>query len=415
MTGESKQPDPILDFFRFVDAQPTMASTRLLSRILLKFRRMAGAEAGTVFLVSGRGAHRALSAAAVQNDRVRIRLSELRVPIDGGTIAGYVALTGKTLILPDVYHLPADVPFRFNPANEKRGYRTRSMLCFPLLNANDRVIGVVQLINRHVPGVADPVPFDAALADLVVPVASVLGNVVERAALMERITAKNALLAEQNSELAEQRQAIERLQHETEDAFMTSIRLLARAAEIHDEDTGNHIVRVNEYAYYLACVLGMPQAFCNEIRYSAQLHDVGKMSVDAAILHKRGPLTAEERAEMNRHPLYGWQILSVSPRLAMAAEIALCHHEKWDGTGYPNNKKGEEIPLSARITQFADIYDALRAERPYKPAFDHDRAVAILTVGDDRIDPKGHFDPSLIEAFRTHHEHFDRIWRDLAD
>jgi len=99
----------------------------------------------------------------------------------------------------------------------------------------------------------------------------------------------------------------------------------------------------------------------------------------------------------------------------MGAEIALNHHEKWDGTGYPNGIAGADIPLSARIVQLADVYDALRSERPYKPAFSHAKSVDILTHGDDRIDPHAHFDPVLIELFARQHLAFAQIWDRLQD
>ena len=194
-----------------------------------------------------------------------------------------------------------------------------------------------------------------------------------------------------------------------------TIYFLARAAEIYDEGTGNHIRRVNEYSYFLAQTLGMDQAFCDEIHYSAQLHDLGKISVNPTVLGKAGPLSDAERQEMDNHTIYGHRILSQSPLLAMAAEIALNHHEKWDGTGYPNALRSEQIPLSARITQIADIYDALRTARPYKPAFDHATARTIILTGDARIDSAGHFDPRLVEAFADTHADFDRIWRELSD
>jgi HD-GYP domain-containing protein (c-di-GMP phosphodiesterase class II) len=99
----------------------------------------------------------------------------------------------------------------------------------------------------------------------------------------------------------------------------------------------------------------------------------------------------------------------------MGAEIALYHHEKWDGTGYPNGVAGDAIPMSARIVQMADIYDALRSERPYKPSFSHAKTVKIMTQGDDRIDPHGHFDPALVALFADHHKDFERIWDRLKD
>ena len=99
----------------------------------------------------------------------------------------------------------------------------------------------------------------------------------------------------------------------------------------------------------------------------------------------------------------------------MAAEIAQGHHEKWAGGGYPNGWQGEQIPLSARIVAMADIYDALRSARPYKPAFSHEKTVAIMTEGDDRLDPREHFDPALLDLFRNHHQEFDEIYRRLHD
>jgi HD-GYP domain-containing protein (c-di-GMP phosphodiesterase class II) len=194
-----------------------------------------------------------------------------------------------------------------------------------------------------------------------------------------------------------------------------TVYFLVRAAQIYDEGTGNHTRRVNEYSFFLAQTMGMDAAFCDEIHYSAQLHDLGKITVDPIVLGKAGPLSEIERHEMDNHTIYGHRILSQSPNLAMAADIALNHHEKWDGTGYPNALRGEDIPLAARITQVADIYDALRTARPYKPAFDHETARSIIISGDARIDSVGHFDPRLAEAFSDTHADFDRIWRELSD
>ncbi|MBV9521977.1 MAG: HD-GYP domain-containing protein [Alphaproteobacteria bacterium] len=218
-----------------------------------------------------------------------------------------------------------------------------------------------------------------------------------------------------NARLRAQSRVIAALQAESEDAFMLSIRLLAKAAELHDEVTGNHILRVNEYAFALAKGLGRPRAWCEEIRYSAQLHDVGKLSIDTAVLQKKGRLSAAQWREMRRHPLYGYEILRSSPRLAMAADIARCHHEKWDGSGYPAGLAGTEIPLAARIVAVADIYDALRAARPYKPGLSHEEACAIMLEGDGRIEPRAHFDPEVLGAFARDHAMMDRVWTNLQD
>jgi len=252
-------------------------------------------------------------------------------------------------------------------------------------------------------------------AGLIVPVNHIVGSAIERADMLQSIKAKNVRLRDRNKTLAEQRERITALQEETEEAFQLSINLLARAAEVHDTSTASHVLRVNEYSYFIARRHGMPTQFCDEIRSSAQLHDVGKMSVDGKVLRKKGPLDDDERVEMNQHPFYGYQILESSDRLQMAAAIALNHHERWDGTGYPNGRRGEDVPIEARIVALADIYDALRSARPYKPVFSHAEAVKIILEGDHRLDPDGHLDPELQRLFAKHHDGMAEIWDRLSD
>jgi HD-GYP domain-containing protein (c-di-GMP phosphodiesterase class II) len=407
--------DQVLEFLQFVEGQKNQTVSQLLDKVLRKSRLMTGAEAGTIFIARGRGSKRWLEPASIQNDAVRVKRADFIVPIGPGTIAGYVAHKGRTVLIDDVYDIPRRSPYQFDPKFERRNYKTRSMFCFPLRNLQSEVIGVVQLINCRPHKRRGPVPFATDVEHLVAPIARVVGHSIERAEMLDQIKAKNRTLSARNRQLAESRTRIEALQEETEAAFKVSVTLLARAAEIHDEETGNHIIRVNEYSYAIAKILDMPDPWCDELRYSAQLHDVGKMSVDAAVLKKKGPLDSAERDEMNRHTVYGYQILTASPRLSMGAEIALNHHEKWDGTGYPKGIRGDAIPLSARIVQMADIYDALRSERPYKPSFSHAKTVKIMTKGDDRIDPHGHFDPRLVALFADNHHDFDRIWNELKD
>ncbi len=407
--------DAIVEFLAYVDSQPRQSVRGLLDRILSQSRKLTGAEAGTIFMMRQGGGKRWLEAVRAQNDSVPVASRGFVVPLPSPTIAGYTAEAGRAVIVDDVYAIPASKRYHFNPAFERDGYRTVSMLCFPLKNHNGKVLGVVQLINRKARRRVKPVPFGPDQTQLVAPVARVVAGVLERTMMLDQIRKKNVELARRNRALATQQARIAALQDETEEAFMMSITLLARAAEIHDEGTGNHIVRVNEYSHYVAQLAGLPEVFCTEIRYSAQLHDVGKLSVDAAVLKKPGRLTQDERVEMDNHVIYGKQILERSPRLRMAAEIAAAHHEKWDGTGYPNRLKGEDIPLAARIVALADVYDALRAERPYKPPFDHDKTMDIMLNGDDRIDPAAHFDPALLDLLRTNHQGLADIWQRLHD
>ncbi|MFC1583072.1 HD domain-containing phosphohydrolase [Candidatus Neomarinimicrobiota bacterium] len=201
---------------------------------------------------------------------------------------------------------------------------------------------------------------------------------------------------------------------ETEDAFLYTIEALARAAEANDEDTGQHIHRVNEYSRSLAEKMGMDAEFVRSIHYSAQMHDVGKIHVHPDILRKPGKLTKQELGRMMLHPTAGAQILGGAPRLEMARQIASGHHEKYDGGGYPQGLTGEDIPLAARIVTMADIYDALRQERSYKPSFSHEKAFQIISEGDGRVNPEN-FDPQVLDAFREIHDQFDEIYESHRD
>jgi HD-GYP domain-containing protein (c-di-GMP phosphodiesterase class II) len=399
----------LVDFLEFIDRGRTYSLERLLERVLLKARQVTHAEAGTIFIVRRDGARRHLEPGSVQNDAVRIARRKLLLPVTRRSIAGYVAATGETLFLDDLYAIPKQRPYRFHHESDAAtGYLSKTMLAFPLRNDEGAVVAVVQLINRRPPGSKRPLPFQKRHAALIAPVEHFAGRAIERSALAETIVAANERLKAQQA-------TISALQRETEAAFKLSVHLLARAAELHDEVTGNHILRVNEYAYALARAAGQPAAWCAEIRYSAQLHDVGKMSIDAAVLRKKGALDPAEWTEMRRHPLYGYEILRQSPRLAMAADIARCHHEKWDGSGYPAGLAGEAIPLAARIVAVVDVYDALRAPRPYKEGLSHEEACRVLLDGDARTRPAEQFDPALLALFRTHHAAFDAIWTKLRD
>ena len=202
--------------------------------------------------------------------------------------------------------------------------------------------------------------------------------------------------------------------NELEEAFEYTTNALARAAEVNDDNTGKHIKRVNSFARLISEELGLDEDFCRRIYNSAQMHDVGKIYVDKEILRKPGKLTDEEFLEIKKHPVYGEKIIGDSKYLKMAAEIAKNHHEKYDGSGYPEGKYGADIPLSARIVFIADIYDALRSERPYKKGFTHEEAYKIITEGDGRIEPKN-FDPEVLRAFKTVHKNFDLVYNQLKD
>jgi putative two-component system response regulator len=157
------------------------------------------------------------------------------------------------------------------------------------------------------------------------------------------------------------------------------------------------------------------------LEQAAPLHDIGKVAVPDHVLFKPGPLTKEEFEIIKDHTTFGADIIRKTemivgdnPLLKIAEEIACSHHEKWDGSGYPNGSKGEEIPLSARLMSIADVYDALISERPYKKAFSHEKAVDIILRGDGRTRPE-EFDPMLLRCFERIHPQFDEIAHTFVD
>jgi hypothetical protein len=189
---------------------------------------------------------------------------------------------------------------------------------------------------------------------------------------------------------------LERAFSELEIAQAETVRRLSMAVEFRDEDTGAHIERIGRFSTLLGEHVGMDPDFCATLTHAAPLHDVGKVAIPDAILLKPGELTAEERAIVETHAEEGHRLLrgSSSSILDLAATIALSHHEKWDGTGYPRGVKGEAIPIEGRIVAVADVFDALTTDRVYRRAFTVEEAVEMM------LEQRGrHFDPVLLDAF----------------
>lgn len=187
---------------------------------------------------------------------------------------------------------------------------------------------------------------------------------------------------------------------------------LARAGEYRDEETGNHVIRMAKYSRIIAEQLGFSKEEADVIEMAAPMHDIGKIGIRDDILLKPGKLTSKEFEVMKNHTVIGYDILKDSPSkfLQMGAIIALGHHEKFDGTGYPYGKKGEEIPIEARIVAIADVYDALVSERPYKNAWSTQAAVEYMESHKGK-----HFDPKCLEAFKAQLDNITKIQGMLPD
>jgi len=201
---------------------------------------------------------------------------------------------------------------------------------------------------------------------------------------------------ELEAEVAKRTEQLQEAYQKITTASLETIHRLSRAAEYKDEDTGAHIQRMSNYSAAIARRLGLNPTTIERILLAAPMHDVGKIGIPDHILLKPGRLDEEEWKIMRRHPRIGASILEGSDRgfIKLAEVIALTHHEKWDGTGYPRRLQGEEIPLVGRIVAVADVFDALMSKRPYKEPFPLEKSLEIIREGRG-----GHFDPDVVEAF----------------
>jgi putative two-component system response regulator len=219
--------------------------------------------------------------------------------------------------------------------------------------------------------------------------------------LEDAVAARTADLRAAVAELAE-------AQRRTLAAHLDTIRRLVLAAEFKDGQTAQHILRIRHYTAVLARALEMPRSEVAALGHAATLHDVGKFGIPDAILAKGGVLSREERRIMEQHPLIGGRILADSPSelIQEGRKIALSHHEKWDGSGYPHGTREEQIPLGGRICAIADVFDALTTDRPYRTALSPATALAMMQ------EERGtRFDPRLLDLFLTHRGEVLAVWR----
>ena len=307
--------------------------------------------------------------------RVAHGVDRIEIPRDKG-IAGEVATTGEPLIINDPYNDP-----RFDKDVDKHtGYRTYGIIALPIRDSNGKMIGVVQVLNSLTP----LKKFTTKDQQHLLLAASYAGNQLE------------AVL----------------LQEEMDNTQKEIIFTLAETGEMRSKETGNHVKRVAEHSRILGLLAGLSDTEALLLKTASPLHDIGKIAIPDSILLKNGPLTDDERETMKSHTTLGYEMLKHSDRqiFKAAADIALHHHEKWDGTGYPSGISGTGISLYGRITAVADVFDALASPRVYKEPWDNERIIETF-----KKDSGSHFDPDLVTLFLDNFERFRAINERLRD
>lgn len=290
---------------------------------------------------------------------------EIRFPADKG-LAGYVVKTGETLNIVEAYDDP-----RFNPEVDiKTGYRTKTILCMPIMNNNREIIGAFQVLNK-IDGV-----FTKNDEDLLIAIGG------------------SASIALENAQLFDQQL---QMYHEQKVLFESFIDTLATSIDARDKITAGHSTRVRMYSTLLAEAIGMEAKDRSLLEKAAILHDIGKIGIRDSVLQKEGKLTEEEYKHIQEHVRITHNILNkiyMSPDFRIITEMACSHHEKWDGTGYYRHLKGEEITLGGRILAVADVFDAITSKRHYRDKMPIANVLDILLKG-----AGSHFDKNLVDTF----------------
>jgi len=365
----------------------------LLEQVLFNARQLVHADAGTIYLkAKGR-----LFFSYVQNDSLftggtaetRYVYSSRSLPIDRSSLAGHVAVTADPLLIDDVYDIRSDVSYSFNPDFDvKAHYKTTSMLIVPMVTRTEDIVGVLQLINATAEN-GQAVPFSGRDRLVALQFAQSAADAIERARLYREMVLRMV-------ELSSLRDPYETAQH--------AKRVGAYSVELYDK-----------WATLKRIDRGEIKANREIIRTAAMLHDVGKVAISDVILRKGSDLTDDERRRMQLHTIYGARMFRrlESPWDRIAQEVALNHHERWDGTGYPGRiddlnarrirvlgpKRGEDIPIVARIVSLADVFDALISRRAYKEAWSDRDVYDYLNWQSGK-----QFDPNLVKLFIDMHD-----------
>lgn len=341
-----------------VNLNSTLDLDALLQLVTATASELLECEAASILLYDEKQA-RLFFAAATGSDPKK--LAEIPVPLDM-SLAGTIFRENRPVVRNDA----GQDARHYSLVSEHVNFHVRSLVGVPML-IKERVIGVLEAVNKRE------------------------GLFGEQDEAILSVTASHAAIAIGNAQLFRE---VERSNADLRLAYDATIAGWSRALDLRDHDTEGHTQRVADMTVRLARAFGLGEQAIVQIRRGALLHDMGKLGVPDAILLKPGRLTTAERKLMLRHPQYAYEMLSPIAYLSLALDIPRCHHEKWDGTGYPRGLAGEEIPLAARLFAVVDVWDALSNNRPYRKRWPQKKTLDYI-----RGQSGKHFDPRVVDVF----------------
>ena len=357
----------------------------LLEKIVSQALSLTHCDGGSLYTLEGS----VLSFKVARNNTLLKRYGEgyeekcfkrYKIPISQDRISGRVASTGEIINIEDVYSIPFKSRYSFTDDFDKRNkYFTKSMINAPLKDKDNKVLGVLQLINC-LDAEGNVIPFSKDIESLIQSLASQAAVAIGNAMLIKKVN----------------------------ETHLDTILRLSMTAEFRDSDTSDHLQRMSNYSLIIGENLGLGRNELEMLKYASPMHDIGKVGIPDSILLKPGALNKSEWVEMKNHSVYGAQILegSDSPILKASSQIALTHHEKWNGEGYPRRLKHDRIPLFGQIVSIVDVFDAMTSKRCYKKAYSLDYSIDEIYASKN-----SRFNPLLVETFMDNIDEIVKVFK----
>jgi putative nucleotidyltransferase with HDIG domain len=367
--GEKRQIEALMGIGKVINS--SLGKERVLEEVMDSLIHLTRAERGFLMLRGEDGELRPAVARGIEHINLLDKEFEF-----SSSVVRRVVESGESVVTTNAQEDP-----RFEDQVSVSAYQLRSILCAPLTN-KEKLIGVIYVDNRIKVGL-----FKASDREMIEAFANHAAIAIDNALLFDSLQKSNRDLERMNREL-------EIANVDLQDAYQATLEGWVHALDLKDKETEGHTQRVTILTERLARSMGVDGEALINIKRGALLHDIGKMGIPDEILRKKGELTEDERTLIREHPNYARKMLKDIEFLRHALDIPYCHHEKWDGTGYPRGLKGMEIPFAARVFSVIDVWDALVMDRPYRKAMPPDEV-----RGRIKADAGRHFDPNVVKAF----------------